>query len=86
MYCLNGTTPGYDDSDTNAAVQPLFQVSGFMAHTCCATFLTRRIVQHTKEEWWFHHVNDVSQDFLNYLNLYNRHCSAMNFLLQKETS
>ncbi|KAJ7290046.1 hypothetical protein C8J57DRAFT_336214 [Mycena rebaudengoi] len=41
MYCLNGTTPGYDDSDTNAAVQPLFQ--------------------HTKEEWWFHHVNDCDE-------------------------
>ncbi|CAA7260299.1 unnamed protein product [Cyclocybe aegerita] len=26
MYCLNGTTPGVDDSNTNAAVQPLFQL------------------------------------------------------------
>jgi hypothetical protein len=24
MYCLNGTTPGYDDNDTNAIVNPLF--------------------------------------------------------------
>ncbi|KAJ3514775.1 hypothetical protein NLJ89_g2178 [Agrocybe chaxingu] len=26
MYCLNGTTPGVDDGNTNAAVQPLYQL------------------------------------------------------------
>ncbi|KAJ6530999.1 hypothetical protein DFH09DRAFT_1250319 [Mycena vulgaris] len=39
MYCLNGTQ-GYDDSDSNEAVQPLWQLS--------------------KEDWWFHHMNQVS--------------------------
>ncbi|KAJ7685992.1 hypothetical protein B0H17DRAFT_1072809 [Mycena rosella] len=27
MYCLNGTTPGYDDDDTNAIVNPLFNLT-----------------------------------------------------------
>uniref|UniRef100_A0A8H7Y694 Uncharacterized protein n=1 Tax=Psilocybe cubensis TaxID=181762 RepID=A0A8H7Y694_PSICU len=26
MYCINGTTPGVDDDDTNSAVQPLYQL------------------------------------------------------------
>ncbi|KAF7368474.1 hypothetical protein MVEN_00170600 [Mycena venus] len=27
MYCLNGTTPGYDDNDTNDIVNPLFNLT-----------------------------------------------------------
>ncbi|KAJ6611719.1 hypothetical protein B0H10DRAFT_350205 [Mycena sp. CBHHK59/15] len=27
MYCLNGTTVGYNDEDTNSVVQPLFQLT-----------------------------------------------------------
>lgn len=26
MYCLNGTNPGLEDQDTNAATQPLYMV------------------------------------------------------------
>lgn len=42
MYCLNGTTVGYDDSDTNSIVNPLFNVCGSFLGLGCPPELIAR--------------------------------------------
>jgi hypothetical protein len=56
MYCGKGNE-GFDDNNSNAAVQPMRNVSAYLILGLKDSSLRALTMQLTKSEWWLHHFN-----------------------------